>query len=506
MGSGQHPDMDEQLERLKDDATIERFGASRRRLHAQDPLLPAYHFSPPEGWLNDPNGLCFWHGKYHLFYQFRPEGESRVQWGHTVSDDLIHWSDLPPAISPSIEDCCFSGTTCVEGDRVVALYYGTKQGSMVATSKDPLLLNWEKHPDNPVIPAVDADETGYREGGGDPCIWKEEGVGYFALVGGRGRESVDQPFHLTARLFFSQDLSRWIYLGRFLDDEIHTVPHDDGSCPYFCPIGDKYLYCYFSHKSSSGYFIGDYDRTLRRFTPLTHGRFTGGEVLRGSIHAPSILPTSDGGCYAIFNAKECRERDVGRIRSIMTLPRQFTLRADNTLGIQPAEAAKTLRHASRDIGTVSLPANEDVPLHEACGNTIEIETEIDPLAARMVCLNVLQSPAREEYTPVCFYIDAGGRTENLAKVLVDPSRSSLRDDVNARIPESMEVQLEEDRIINCRIFVDRSIIEVFVNGLQCVTLRVHPSRPDSTGISLRAQGGAARIKKMIVHQMRSIWK
>ena len=238
--------LEQQLDQLKHDATLERFAASRRSLLAEDPLIPAYHFSAPEGWRNDPNGLCFWGGKYHLFYQLRSEGEPRVHWGHTVSDDLIHWSDLPPAIYPSIEDCSFSGTTCVEGDRVIAFYYGTKQGSMVATANDPPLLNWAKHPDNPVIPAVDMDDTGYRGGGGDPCIWKEE-QGYFTLVGGLGREAADLPFHLTARLFFSQDLSRWVYLGRFFEDQIHTSPRDDGACPYFYPIGDKYLYCYFSH-------------------------------------------------------------------------------------------------------------------------------------------------------------------------------------------------------------------------------------------------------------------
>ena len=123
---------------------------------------------------------------------------------------------------------------------------------MVAASEDPLLLNWEKHPGNPVIPAVEIDETGYRGGGGDPCIWKEEGAGYFALVGGRARESADLPFHLTARLFFSQDLGRWVYLGRFFDDQINTTPHDDGACPCFCPLGDKYLFCYFSHKARQG--------------------------------------------------------------------------------------------------------------------------------------------------------------------------------------------------------------------------------------------------------------
>ena len=90
-------------------------------------------------------------------------------------------------------------------------------------------------------------------------------------------------------------------------------------------------------------------------------------------------------------------------------------------------------------------------------------------------------------------------------MLIDPSRSSASKDVFARIPEFLDVQLEENNFINCRIFIDRSLIEVFINGKQCVTLMVHPSRKDSTGISLRAQGGDALIKKMNVYQMSGIW-
>ena len=123
----------------------------------------------------------------------------------------------------------------------------------------------------------------------------------------------------------------------------------------------------------------------------------------------------------------------------------------------------------------------------------------------MVCINVLQSPRREEYTPICFYLDTSLGRENIAKILVDPSRSSLRKGVFSRIPEYLEVQLDKENLISCRIFIDRSVIEVFINGKQCVTLMVHPAREDSTGISLRAQGGEAIVKDLKVHRMRSIW-
>ena len=131
--------------------TLQRFKKSRQRL-AVDPYRPMYHFSPPENSMNDPNGLCHWQGRYHLFYQFRPKGQDRVHWGHTVSDDLVHWRDLPPALYPDKEKDCYSGQTLVETDRVVAIYHGTQSGNSIATATDPLLLNWNRHPEQSCDP------------------------------------------------------------------------------------------------------------------------------------------------------------------------------------------------------------------------------------------------------------------------------------------------------------------------------------------------------------------
>lgn len=108
---------------------------------AEEPHLPNYHFVSPENRLNDSNGLSYWRGKWHLFYQAYPPEDPR-QWGHAVSDDLIHWRDLPYATYPNPERAVFSGTTLVEENRVIAMYHGTRIGNMVATSSDPLLLNW----------------------------------------------------------------------------------------------------------------------------------------------------------------------------------------------------------------------------------------------------------------------------------------------------------------------------------------------------------------------------
>ena len=161
--------LDEQLEQLQTDELTLRFAASRKRL-SSDPYRPVYHYVNPEGNLNDPNGLCCWQGRYHLFYQAYPPQDPRQHWGHAISDDLVHWKDLPLAIYPGIEEKCFSGSTLVEQDRVIAIYHGPRAGNMVAVSSDPLLLNWEKIPDNPVIPLIEADENGRPYRVFDPCI------------------------------------------------------------------------------------------------------------------------------------------------------------------------------------------------------------------------------------------------------------------------------------------------------------------------------------------------
>ena len=173
--------LEEQLKALQTDEGVLGFLESRERL-AADPYRPLYHFSPPGNSMNDPNGLCQWRGRYHLFYQFRPEGSDRVHWGHTVSDDAVHWQDLPLALYPDKERDCFSGQTLVEPGRVIAIYHGTQSGNSLATASDPLLLNWRKHPGNPVIPIVPVNENGAPYRIFDPCIWKEED-GYYALSG-----------------------------------------------------------------------------------------------------------------------------------------------------------------------------------------------------------------------------------------------------------------------------------------------------------------------------------
>ncbi len=102
--------MEEQEDQLRRNPLLQRMREARRE-KADDRYRPLYHYVNPEYTLNDPNGLCFWQGRWHLFYQARPPEDPRQHWGHAVSPDLIHWRDLPYAIGPGPEERCYSGTT-----------------------------------------------------------------------------------------------------------------------------------------------------------------------------------------------------------------------------------------------------------------------------------------------------------------------------------------------------------------------------------------------------------
>jgi beta-fructofuranosidase len=499
--------LDGQLAQLKTDPLLLRFAASRRRL-SSDPYRPIYHYVNPEGNLNDPNGLCYWQGRHHLFYQAYPPEDPRQHWGHAVSDDLVHWQDLPLAIYPGIEECCFSGTTWVEEDRVIAMYHGTRAGNMVAVASDPLLLNWQKIPGNPVIPSISPDDTGRPYRVYDPCIWKEKD-GYYALSGSYWDGTFRGNCLMVEHLFFSQDLTRWIYLGPLVEGGRFTAPGEDGACPYFWPIGDKHILIFVSHMRGAQYLLGDYDTVQHRFHPHTHGRFNFGPLLPGGVHAPSAAPDGQGGVHVIYNINQGRPTQGWD--HLMSLVRQLTLRPDGVLGIEPVAGLTTLRSRHQQIGPLTLAASREIVLEGITGNTLELQAVIEPGAAREISLNVLCAPDGSEYTAVRF-LRRGGMAVNSDwsyqqdALLLDTTRSSLLADVAARAPEKAPLALAEGEPLILRVFIDKSVVEVFANGRQALALRVYPARGDSLGVSIRSHGSEARLRSLDAWEMKSIYE
>lgn len=513
---------------LKTDPLMNRFAESRKKL-AADRYRPIYHFISPESTMNDPNGLCYWQGNWHLFYQAYPPEDRRQHWGHAVSKDLIHWKDLPYAIYPSPERAVFSGSTLVEDNRVIAMYHGTMVGNMVATSDDPLLLNWKKTTSGgAAIPITDPAGFPLPYSVFDPSIWKKDDT-YYALSAGRAPKGPGGRQIPIAYLFRSKDLKNWQYMHEFVEQDRFTLINDDYACPYFWPIGDRWIMPFFSHMSGGQYLLGDYDKQRDKLVVTDGRKFNFGPASPSGVHAPSATPDGKGGIIIIFNMNP--GKPTGEWNQIMTLPRRLTLTGPNEISQEPAGDIESLRYGHQQVASQKLPANKEVVFRNIKGNAMEIVMEIDPKDATALELNVLRSSKREEYTRIVFMEGRGmspGRDYRWNQVAsttpptspagtppapplreslvtLETSMSSLHPDVRPRGPETAAFVMKPDETLKVRIFVDRSVVEVFVNNKQCVAARVYPSREDAVGFSIRSSGQDSELRSLEAWQMKSIY-
>ncbi len=472
-----------------------------RQKVATNPYRPLYHMSAPDNLIHDPNGLCQWQGRYHLFFQYfkemGPGPTSLLCWGHAYSEDLLHWQDLPVAIHPTVEERCFSGQTLVEEDRVIAMYHGTKAGNMIATAEDPLLLDWQMHPDNPVLP-MHTESLYYVF---DPCIWKEADGYYYSLSGG-GDRSPDCVGEMS--IFRSKDLSAWEWLGPMYSDAILAERGEDMAVPNFWPIGNgKHLLLCFSHKRAGRGYVGTFDPETVRFEADSHFRANYGPLSHAGIHAPSATIDDKGRYIGIFNMKEAKGlQETKGLKhegwdGIMSLPRVYSLAEDNSLRIEPIEEVESLRFNHQRVESVTVSANEEKAFPDVAGKAIEIKAVIRPGKAKEVRLKVLQSPDDSEYTMIRYSSDQ--------TLLVDTSHASLLEGLEPRPPETGPFNLGSDEPLELRIFIDRSVVEVFANGRQCLCVRVYPTQDNSRGISIFSQDGEAELVSLDVWQMRSVW-
>ena len=526
----------EQKEILKNDLLLKRFSESRKK-QLEDPHHPIYHFTSPEYKLNDPNGLSFWKGYWHLFYQAYPPEDPRQHWGHAISKDLIHWEDLPIAIYPNPEYQVFSGSALVEEDRVIAIYHGTRLGNMVATSNDPLLLNWEKVTDGATIPIHKTEGDRWQHAKDlpytifDPAIWKKDGI-YYALSGSVEYDKRLGQLLPQTYLFKSKDLVSWDFMHPFIEGDRFTEIGDDNACPYFWPIGDKHILQFYSHTRGGQYYLGDYDKVNDKFFVTTHGKFNFGASGPSGVHAPSVTPSPDveGGLISIWNMNPGKKDGWNRVKGgnvqIMSLPRLLTLSKNNSnldyniLKQEPAGNIESLRYNKKSIDRMIIPPNKEIILDEIKGNAIEIVTEINPMNSQMVEINVLRSKEREEFTKIAFYKDRGtrlttsrfydgpyrGLKRQYNSILnIDTSYSSTLSNVKSRPPESAPFVLEDGENLKLRIFIDKSVVEVFANGKQVVATRVFPGMESSLGVSIKSQGDQSELISLDSYQMKSIY-
>ncbi|MBO0781076.1 MAG: glycoside hydrolase family 32 protein, partial [Ktedonobacteraceae bacterium] len=343
----------------------------------KDHQRTTYHFQPPSNWMNDPNGLVHWKGTYHLFYQHNPDGplNGLMHWGHATSTDLLHWTHLPLALTPTEggpdEDGCWSGCFVDQAGVPTLIYSGNVHGRQLpclASSPDDL-LTWQKYAGNPIIPAwpPDLDLVGFR----DHCVWRE-GDYWYQLIG-----SGIQDVGGAVLLYRSPDLLHWDYLQPLCigNQEEHGTMWE---CPDFFPLGDKYVLVVSSIPHGLVYyFIGHYEHFA--FTWEQQG------VLDASSHfyAPQSLRDAHGRRIQLGWIREGRDEaalQAAGWAGVMSLPRVLSLRPDQTLAMEPAAELTRLRQHHHHIAPQVLASDHLVQV-PVSSRALEILLEVEYDAA-----------------------------------------------------------------------------------------------------------------------------
>ena len=306
----------------------------------QDPVRGnslSFHYRPEKGWINDPNGLVWFKGYYHIFYQHAPHFETpwheSMHWGHARTKDFIRFEELPVALFPDRpydKDGCWSGTAIVKDD-VLYLFYsgicGEQQAVCAAYSEDGILF--EKLTDNPVIPTFPSDGSpDFR----DPAVCFADGKLRCVMASGnRERHSA------VLLLYDSDDLIHWQYHGVLCEWENAKF----AECPSFLRFSDRYLLAASVCKEDGHRFsvmIGDF--SCGRFTPEATAELDkgpdqyAGQMFSDPNGRAILIAWIPGWSYAGF-----RERDIG----CMSVPRQIHYRDGKLFGFPIKELQSFLR-------------------------------------------------------------------------------------------------------------------------------------------------------------------
>ena len=253
---------------------------------------PLWHLAPQANWMNDPNGLIFFKGKYHAFWQCNPYAPKwdTMHWAHAVSDDLIHWDYLPVALAPdhSYDDeqgGCFSGSAIEKDEKLCLLYTGVKNGKQkqcLAFSGDG--ITFEKYAENPVIVSPPEGHSGdFR----DPKVLEHNGSYYLIVGSSIGGASGGEGCVVCYR---SPDLIRWTYLG--------IAARSDGrygtmwECPDLFRLNGKWVLTFcpmYMGKTTTCYWVGEMDFETGVFTKEAEGTLDQG----WEYYAPQTFQQAD---------------------------------------------------------------------------------------------------------------------------------------------------------------------------------------------------------------------
>ena len=447
----------------------------------RDPSRPGYHFAMPEGVASpfDPNGAIYWKGRYHLFYIFQDKrsGKKSDHWGHLSSTDLFHWRHHPTGLLEGM----YSGNCFINKDGVPTIcYHQLGQGNAMAVALDDDLNEWQKLDSNPITPKTQpGDEHHEKYRSWDPFGWLE-GDTYYAIFGGQRPAIVKSP---------TLD-GEWRYVGDLFAHGVEGVSLDeDVSCADLFKLGDRDVLLCISHRLGCRYYVGEWKN--EQFYPESHAQMS---WVDRSFFAPESLADHKGRRIMwawLLDAPEFGVRWEHGWSGTMSLPRVLSLGDDGQLRMDVPEEIEALRYGAFKRENFALQSGTDLVIDGIGGNSLELFIEMESSDASGYGVKVCASPDGLEETAVFYDALAG-------KLKVDTLKSGPAD-----TPKGVEAgpfKLAEGERLKLRVFVDKSVVEVFANSRQAVMRRIYPSRADSFGVSLFSTGGTTRV-----HTLKS-WK
>jgi fructan beta-fructosidase len=492
---------------------------SMSRFSYDQPWRPQYHFTPPQNFMNDPNGTVFYKGEYHLFYQYNPEGNvwGHMSWGHTISSDLTHWQNLPVALHEVPDEyMVYSGSAVVDWNNtsglcknpdpqdrscLVAIYtaaYKDRQKQHIAFSNDRG-RTWTNYSGNPV---ADLDAPDFR----DPNVFWYEPQHKWVMVAVLADER-------TLVILDSPDLKHWTKRSTF-------GPAGDTAGQWECPdlielpiegASEKRWVLIINRNPGAPaggtgvrYLIGKFDGA--NFTSEVPDAFALWADWGKDFYATNTwndMPSTDGRRVWIgwfSNWQYANTEPTVLWRGAQSVPRTLTLRryADGLRLVQkPIQGLEILRHERlRVVNASTTEVKQKIRETGAKGEVYELEAEMEPGQAEEIGFRLRKGKDAETLV---------GLDAVHGEVFVDRTRSG-EVSFSKDFPGRHAARLEKNAGVKLHVFVDRSSVEVFANdGERVLSDRIYPP-PGSEGIELYTKGTGGTIISFTMWELESVWK
>ncbi len=438
-----------------------------------DSARPSFHLSARSGWMNDPNGFCFYKGKYHLFYQYYPY-ESKwgsMHWGHAVSDDLLHWEYLPCALAPDTpadQDGCFSGSAVELPDgRQLLMYTGVRtaehlpDGSTLDVQTQCLAIgdgvDYEKYPGNPVLTGEDVPEGSSIFDFRDPRLWREPDGSYRCVVGNRPADGSGQIL-----LYESADGFHWRFVSVLAENRNRYGLMWE--CPDFFELDGRHVLLVspqdmlpsgFEYHNGNGTLclIGDFDPATGKFHEERDQAIDYGI----DFYATQTILTPDGRRVLIAWMQNWDTLAIASLRAPwfgqMTVPRELSIR-DGRLCQWPIRELEKLR--SGRVRYENVKVEDGMALEGIRGRKVDVTISLRPGDPENVYNKFAVWFGQDDTYHTALSFRPG---ESILKIdrKFSGSRRAIIHQRRAEVPQT-------NGVITFRMILDRFSAEIFVNG------------------------------------------